>query len=105
MSEVIVVAFDTAIHVIALQSGHVYTQLKASEATQFASHHALDVAATTTPNALKFNSSSNGSAIHNAASALVVMRACHVNKALVHTYSPVQVRKEPTDKRADSFSF
>jgi hypothetical protein len=95
MSEVIVVAFDSAIHVVALSSGHVIQQLKSSDATQFASHHALDVAGVSTPNALKFNGTTTGgasqNAIRNAASALVVVRACHVSKALVHTYSPVQV--------------
>jgi WD40 repeat protein len=80
MTEVALIAFDTAIHIVSLSSGQLLSVLKSSDSTA-ESHHALDVSHSVVPHCDK--------ALQGRA-ARIVLRSCHVAKALVHSFSAVQ---------------
>lgn len=81
MTEVLIIAFDSAIHIVSLPTGQPLSVPKSSDSTA-PQHHALDVSERVVPHCDK---------AHLSVSARVVLRTCHVSKALVHSLSPVQV--------------
>ncbi len=82
MSEVVVMAFDSAIHIVSLATGQALSVPKSSDST-LPQHHALDVSERVVPHCDKAAAAS--------VSARLVLRTCHVSKALIHALSPVQV--------------